>query len=156
MSKKITKKKGCRFLWSLDLWTGCQTTPMGGHLGATVAILELPSPAARFQVAAGEPLASCSAAVSRVEQSRSVAGLIPVADGDFSITVSSGFIFEFEPRTWSRWVAFQLGGGGRGVDRAPWLEPTHPQKGRLTGSPKFLPRLTPGPRGGMAPKFSKK
>ena len=37
------------------------------------------------------------------------------------------------------------GGGGRGVDRAPWLDPP-PKKGSIDGTPKILPRLTPGPR----------
>ena len=34
---------------------------------------------------------------------------------------------------------------GRGFDRAPWLDP-QPKRGSIDGTPKILPRLTPGPR----------
>ena len=38
--------------------------------------------------------------------------------------------------------------GGGGVDRAPWLAPPPPPPKRcsIDGTPKILPRLTPGPR----------
>ena len=39
-------------------------------------------------------------------------------------------------------AGFQFGGG---VDRAPWLDPPY-QRGSIDGTPKILPRLTPGPR----------
>ena len=32
-------------------------------------------------------------------------------------------------RLFPRWAGFQLLGGGKGFDRAPWLDPPHPQKG---------------------------
>ena len=38
--------------------------------------------------------------------------------------------------------AFNWKGGG--VDRAPWLDPP-PKRGSIDGTPKILPRLTPGP-----------
>ena len=34
--------------------------------------------------------------------------------------------------------------GGEGADRAPWLPPL--KKGSIDGTPKLLPRLTPGSR----------
>ena len=54
--------------------------------------------------------------------------------------VVQGMLHGMLHHTW----AGGLSGGG-GVNRAPWLAPP-PKRGSIDGTPKTLPRLTPGPQ----------
>ena len=52
--------------------------------------------------------------------------------------VAPGFIRHLEGPAVHGWAGFQLGGGGGGVDRAPWLAPPPPlsKRAQLTGPQK--------------------
>ena len=66
--------------------------------------------------------------------------------------ISEAILLTVEHRKEQGWASFQMGGGG--VDGAPWLDPL-PKRGSIEGSPKILPRLTPGLGGDPNLKFGK-